>query len=75
MQKHDIDYCTFREIKARVLTWNAGASTPIDFRHDGKSTDFFRELLHVGTSPEVLVFDFQELIDLEDKRLTASPYF
>lgn len=75
MQKHDIDYCTFREIKARVLTWNAGASTPVDFRHNGKNTEFFQELLHVETSPEVLVFNFQELVDLEDKRLTASSYF
>ena len=74
MQDHDTDYCEFREIKAIVATWNAGAATPTDLRHEGKDASFFREVLQVETPPEILVFAFQELVDLEDKRLTASGY-
>lgn len=72
MQIHDVDYCTFREIKATIVTWNAGASTPTSLRYDDKGTNFFQEVMHVEKPPELLVFGFQELIDLEDKKLTAS---
>ena len=72
MQKHDTEYCDFREIKAVVMTWNAGASTPSDLRYEEKTTNVFREMLRVEESPELLVFGFQELVDLEDKALTAS---
>lgn len=74
MQDREIDYCSFREIKARILTWNAGASTPTSLRYDEKNMNFFREFLRVETPPELLIFGFQELVDLEDKRLTASSY-
>jgi hypothetical protein len=30
------------------------------------------EMLHVETPSDLLVFGFQELVDLEDKKLTAS---
>ncbi len=72
MQHHDADYCGFREIEAVVLTWNAGASKPTNLRYDEKDINSFREVLHVETPPEILVFGFQELVDLDDKKLTAS---
>lgn len=72
MQEHDTGYCAFREIKAVVMTWNAGASTPASIRCDEKDTNFLREALHTEASPDLLVFGFQELVDLDDKKLTAS---
>lgn len=72
MQNHDTDYCNFREIKTVVVTWNAGASTPTSLRYDEKDVSSFREVLHVDSPPEILVFGFQELVDLDDKKLTAS---
>lgn len=74
MQEHDINYCSFREIKAKVLTWNAGASTPTSLQYDERNKNFFREFLQTDNPPELLVFGFQELVDLEDKKLTASSY-
>ena len=74
MQDHDIEYCSFREITALVVTWNAGASTPAHFRYEEKEPRFFQEILQAGEPPDLLVFGFQELVDLEDKRLTASSY-
>ncbi len=72
MQSSDIQYCEFREISASVLTWNAGASTPTDLRRDERGSIFIREALHSSHPPEIIVFGFQELVDLEDKKLTAS---
>lgn len=54
------------------MTWNAGAAKPSDLRHDQKNANFFRELLSSDSSPDMIVFGFQELVDLEDKKLTAS---
>ncbi len=74
MQDRDVEYCSFREITALVVTWNAGASTPAHFRYEENEPQFFREILQAGEPPDLLVFGFQELIDLEDKKLTASSY-
>lgn len=75
MQDHDIDYCEFSELKAVVVTWNAGASTPSSLRNDEEDSNFFREVIQPGHPPDILVFGFQELVDLEDKRLTAKSIF
>lgn len=67
-------YCDFDEIKALVLTWNAGASTPHSLRYSGDDARFFPELLQSSGSPDILVFGFQELVDLEDKTATAKRF-
>lgn len=72
MHVHDIEYCTFREVKTVVVTWNAGASTPTNLQHDEGTAHFLREVLQAHEPPEILVFGFQELVDLDDKKLTAS---
>ena len=72
LQDHDTDYCSFREIKAVVVTWNVGAIGPANVRYEEKGSNFFNEVLQTHEPPDLLVFGFQELVDLEDKRLTAS---
>ena len=65
-------YCEFEEIRALVFTWNAGASTPHGLRYSGNDANFFPDLLQSSESPDILVFSFQELVDLEDKTATAK---
>ncbi|KAL8835680.1 MAG: hypothetical protein Q9170_003219 [Blastenia crenularia] len=72
MQRNDASWCNFREIEAVVMTWNAGASTPASLRYDEQESNMLRLLLPPGKAPDLLIFGFQELVDLEDKRLTAS---
>jgi hypothetical protein len=72
MQERDNTFCKFANIKALVMTWNAGASTPHSLRYAEKDASFLRELLQSSNSPDILVFGFQELVDLEDKKATAS---
>ncbi len=59
-------------MKALVLTWNAGASTPNSLRYSDSDAGFIQNLLQSSDSPDVLVFSFQELVDLEDKTATAK---
>jgi hypothetical protein len=70
MQSKDIEYCHFREVRASIVTWNAGASVPRDLQN----TSFIRDAIQPEDPPEILVFGFQELVDLEDKKITASMF-
>lgn len=70
MQSRDVDFCTFREITASVMTWNAGASKPGHL----PDSDFIRDVVHPEDPPEILVFGFQELVDLENKKITAKSF-
>lgn len=74
MHLHETSYCDFEQIKTLVVTWNAGASTPHSLRYADQDSTFLRTLLQESKSPDMLVFGFQELIDLEDKKTTASEY-
>ena len=57
---------------ALITTWNVGASNPHHLRHSDERDRFLRELFPSQEPPDVMVFGFQELIDLEDKKVTAS---
>lgn len=72
MQAHDFEYCDFREVTALVTTWNAGASKPEELRHDEQDSNFIRGLFGGGEPPDIFVIGLQELVDLDDKKETAS---
>ncbi|KAL8704649.1 MAG: hypothetical protein Q9201_002183 [Fulgogasparrea decipioides] len=72
LQANDINWCDFQEIETVVMTWNAGASTPASLRYEKKDQNILRTILPPHKAPDLLVFGFQELVDLEDKRLTAK---
>jgi endonuclease/exonuclease/phosphatase family metal-dependent hydrolase len=67
MHKRDIEYCSFREIRAAVVTWNVGAASPYSLK-----TDFVADVIRPDDPPELLVFGFQEVVDLEDRTVTAK---
>ena len=75
MQQHDVDYCAFREVSAQVITWNAGATTPTHIRYGEDDSATFESILQSSSPADLLVFGFQELVDLEDKRMTAKSIF
>ncbi|KAJ4982639.1 inositol polyphosphate [Stagonosporopsis vannaccii] len=74
MQQRDSEYCEFRELSARVMTWNAGAVKPTTLRQSG-DRDFLRDIIEPENPPDILVFGFQELVDLENKKITAKSFF
>jgi len=73
MQKREVEYCSFRDVNIVLCTWNAGASKPSDLgRGNLPEHNFLENVLQSMDSPDIIVFGFQELVDLENKRLTAS---
>jgi len=75
MQERDEEFCKFKEVTAAVLTWNAGASKPNYLRNDSRDNVFLRDFLTSQNPPDLFVFGFQELVDLEDKKVTAKSFF
>jgi hypothetical protein len=67
MQERDAEYCSFREVRAAVVTWNVGAIIPDQVR-----SDFIADAIHAEDPPEILAFGFQEVVDLEDRAVTAK---
>lgn len=74
MQSQEADFCKLSPIKTLVMTWNAGASTPYHLQQSDQDSRFLPQLLQDSDRPDILVFGFQELVDLEDKKTTASKY-
>ena len=72
MQSQEAEFCDLQPIKALVMTWNAGASTPYHLQHSEQDAAFFRGLFESSDAPDILMFGFQELVDLDDKKRTAS---
>lgn len=75
MKNKDVQYCQFDNLKAMIMTWNAGASTPNSLRYSDTDSTFIQNLLQTSDSPDILIFGFQELVDLEDKAATAKRFF
>lgn len=75
MQGREPEYCTFRELTAAVLTWNAGAVKPNHLQYSLDDSGFFQDYMRAREPPDIFVFGFQELVDLEDKKVTARSFF
>ncbi|TGO31940.1 hypothetical protein BHYA_0378g00040 [Botrytis hyacinthi] len=75
MQSQEADFCKLTPIKTLVMTWNAGASTPYHLQQSDQDSRFLPQLLQDSDRPDILVFGFQELVDLEDKKTTAKSFF
>ena len=72
MVEHESEYCDFRELTSLVLPWNVGATKPTDLRYDEEDSNFFRDVVQANAGADIVAFGLQELVDLEDKKLTAS---
>lgn len=75
MRSKEAEFCAFQPLNALVMTWNAGASTPFNLQHSDRDASFFQNLFQNTDRPDILVFGFQELVDLEDKSRTAKSFF
>lgn len=73
-------FCEFRQIKSLVCSWNIDSSKPAELFNSNRSASFLKDVLtssfdaaSASTSPpEIIAFSLQEVIDLENKKLTAS---
>lgn len=81
--KREAEFCSYRSIKTLNVTFNMDAASPSDLETSAENMEVFSSMLRnacqIGSDslaadrpPDVIVFGFQELIDLESKKLTAK---
>ncbi|KAH7101932.1 hypothetical protein BKA62DRAFT_159971 [Auriculariales sp. MPI-PUGE-AT-0066] len=71
-------FCEYRQLRAMVCTWNVGAAkanTLFDHTNGGNvagNRKFLDDLVRDVQAPEIVVFGFQEVVDLDDRAVTAK---
>ncbi|EJD42447.1 DNase I-like protein [Auricularia subglabra TFB-10046 SS5] len=65
-------FCSYRALRTLICTWNVDAARPDGLTGSPANVTFLESLLQSVESPDIIVFGFQELIDLEDRKLTAK---
>ncbi|GAA5894786.1 hypothetical protein JCM6882_006680 [Rhodosporidiobolus microsporus] len=66
------DYCTFRTIRSLCISWNIDACRPGDLHGTVDNLEFLEKALTSVESPDIISVGFQEVVDLNDKKLTAK---
>ncbi|KAF8582023.1 DNase I-like protein [Ramaria rubella] len=72
LQKREAEFSTFRDINVLMCSWNIDAQKPEALTGTGDTVNFLENVLHSVDTPDIIVFGFQEVIDLESKSLTAK---
>ena len=73
MAQREADYCAFRPLSVLVCSWNLSAQRPAALTGPDNAGFLAEVLGSTGdTTPDVIVFGFQEIIDLDNKKTTAS---
>ncbi|GAA5848163.1 hypothetical protein JCM8547_004428 [Rhodosporidiobolus lusitaniae] len=66
------DFSTFRTIRALSISWNCDSRRPADLHGTPENLEFLQQAITSVENPDIISFGFQEIIDLEDKKLTAK---
>lgn len=80
MLKREAEFSNFRNIKLLICSWNIDSCKPADLQNDAVNMNFLTDAIASSIDPaiaseeppEIIVFSFQEVVDLENKKVTAS---
>lgn len=77
MQSHNDEFCSYRDINVLNITWNAGAARPTDLDRSDTDRKFLSNAFskYCQSPPEIIVLGFQELVELDNKTVTAKTMF
>lgn len=72
------EYCRWRELKVLICSWNIDASKPAAQEANGGADRKLFESWLTGMDqdgpPDIISVGFQEIVDLESKKMTASKH-
>lgn len=66
------EYSSYRELSALIVSWNVDANKPDALVGDPNNIDFLKEVLTSADSPDIISIGFQEVVDLENRKVTAK---
>lgn len=58
-----------------IVSWNVDAAKPDALTGSSENVSFLDDVLHSVDSPDIIAFGFQELIDLESRKMAAKTVF
>ncbi|KAG1772838.1 Endonuclease/exonuclease/phosphatase [Suillus placidus] len=71
--KREREFSSFRTINVLVVSWNVDAAKPEALTDDSANLTFLNDALtSVSPAPDIISFGFQELIDLESRKMAAK---
>lgn len=63
MKSKEVSFCLYENITIQICSWNLDSRKPSDL--EANDNAFIEKWLTSVDSPDVIVFGFQELVDLE----------
>ncbi|KAF4602682.1 hypothetical protein EYR40_005898 [Pleurotus pulmonarius] len=72
LTKHENEFSTYHDARILMVSWNVDAARPDMLTGDPENISFLRDALTSVDSPDIIVFGFQEVIDLESRKMTAK---
>lgn len=70
--KREHAFSTFRDLKVLIVSWNVDAAKPESLIGDLDNVHFLHDVLTSVDSPDIISFGFQEVIDLESRKMAAK---
>jgi hypothetical protein len=70
--KRENSFSTFRNLTLLIISWNMDAARPDSLSYDSVNVNFLHDVLNSVDSPDIISFGFQEVIDLESRKMTAK---
>jgi hypothetical protein len=70
--KREASFSTFRDLSVLIVTWNADSAKPDALTGDPANMNFLHEVLNSVECPDIITFGFQEVVDLESRKMVAK---
>ncbi|KAH7922873.1 DNase I-like protein [Leucogyrophana mollusca] len=70
--KRERAFSTFRNINVLVVSWNVDSAKPDALTNEQENITFLQDVLQSVDSPDIISFGFQEVIDLESRKMAAK---
>jgi len=72
LHKSEQEYSSFRDLSMLLVSWNCDSARPDSLVTAPINYEFLNEALTSVDSPDIIAFGFQEVIDLESRKMTAK---
>lgn len=72
LQKRESEFSAFRDVSMLLVSWNCDSARPDSLVSDPVNYEFLNDTLSSVDSPDIITFGFQEVIDLENRKMTAK---
>jgi len=72
MHKNEQEYSSFRDLSMLLVSWNCDSAKPDSLVTNSINYEFLNEALTSVESPDMIAFGFQEVVDLESRKMTAK---